>query len=122
MNADGLIRIPIRGKPKPRPRFDPVRRRTYMPDDYTSWRDQTVAFLRRAWPAQTDPIDGPLRLVAHFQSDGIDLQLYPVDGSRPTGVRADMDNLVGGLMDALQEAGVIANDNQILELEVRGWQ
>jgi len=60
-----------------------------------------------------------VRLDVVFGTDYIDFQLYPmVDHVRPKHVRADLDNLAGGLMDALQDAETIKNDELIRELHI----
>jgi len=65
-------------------------------------------------------LDMPLRLEAGFGTDYIDFQLFPLDADhqRPKWVTADIDNLVGGFMDALQDHGLIANDKLIVEAEL----
>ena len=117
-NLENMIRIPFRGKPKPRPRVD--RKATHNPTEYTEWKQDVVDFLARQALARAEtPIDFPVQLRVSFTSDSIYFQLYELESvKRPKHVRADLDNLVGGLMDALQEAGVVVDDRWILDLEV----
>jgi len=114
-----MIRIPFRGKPKPRPRAD---RNIHNPTEYTDWKADVAAWLQSEGYHKLE-IDRPVKLIAIFGTDYIDLQLIELgDVSRPKHVRADIDNLIGGLMDALQTAGVLANDRWMLGIEAKGWQ
>jgi len=117
-----MIRIPLRGKPKPRPRV--TSHGTYMDKDYMEWRENVVLELHQQLNPNFDqpPIKGSLRLIARFGSDFMDIQLLKVDEVRAKHVRADIDNLLGGIMDALQDAGVIVNDAQIVAVEAVTWE
>ena len=115
-----LLRIPMRGKPKPRPKFDSrgVSGRTYNPDEYTTWKELISVELSRMG-LHPQYLDVPVRLEAGFGTDYIDFQLFPLaPHRRPKHVTADIDNLAGGLMDALQDHGLIANDKLIVEAEL----
>ena len=122
-----MIRIPIKGMPKKRPRFretnmigKPV---TYMPSEYVAWKEQVAAELQVQRLLTGDPIEGNLQLIARFGADFIDMQLLVLDKEiRPKGMNADIDNLTGGLMDAIADAGLIVNDRQIIGTEVVVWE
>lgn len=122
--ADGLdtkmIRIPLRGKPKPRPRV--TSNGTYMPPDYMEWKKSVFDELLAQGLPQAGKIEGNLKLIVRFGSDFMDLQLFKLDEVRAKHVRADVDNLVGGIMDALQDAGIIVNDAQIVAVEAVTWE
>lgn len=110
-----MLRLPLRGKPKPRPRV--TKRGTYNDPEYTKWKYRIADELKTL--GVTNQIIAPVRLDAMFGTDYIDFQLYPlVDHVRPKHVRADVDNLAGGLMDALQDAGTITNDELVRELHI----
>jgi Holliday junction resolvase RusA-like endonuclease len=52
-----------------------------------------------------------------FESDHIKLRAYQLPSSRrPKYVRGDVDNLIGGVLDAMQDAGTINDDRQVLEV------
>lgn len=111
----GMLRLNLRGKPKPRPRV--TENGTYNDGEYTRWK-WAVGHELRALGIKNQ-IVAPVRLDAVFGTDYIDFQLFPlIDHVRPKHVRADVDNLSGGLMDALQEAGTIANDELIREMHI----
>ncbi len=111
----GMLRLNVRGKPKPRPRAD--KGQVHNPPDYTAWKHE-VAHELAALNIQNQ-IAVPVRLDVVFGTDYIDFQLYPmVDHVRSKHVRADLDNLAGGLMDALQDAGTIKNDELVRELHI----
>jgi len=115
-----MLRLPVRGKPKPRPKFDSraVSRKAYNPDEYTEWKRLVGVELTRMG-IDKRVLDMPLRLEAGFGTDYIDFQLFPLaHHRRPKWVTADIDNLVGGFMDALQDHGLIVNDKQIVEAEL----
>ena len=113
--GEGMLRLPLRGVPKPRPRV--TERGTYNDKRYTTWKLVVADELRAL--GVTNQIVAPVRLDAVFGTDYIDFQLFPlIDHIRPKHVRADVDNLSGGLMDALQDAGTIANDELIRELHI----
>jgi len=113
--TEGMLRLPLRGVPKPRPRV--TERGTYNPKEYTAWKAEVADEL--AGLGIQNQIAVPVRLDVVFATDYIDFQLYPmVDHVRPKHVRADLDNLAGGLMDALQDAGTIKNDELVRELHI----
>ena len=39
-----------------------------------------------------------------------------MDSDRPRFGQSDIDNLAGGVLDALQDGGLIMNDNKVVEL------
>lgn len=79
---------------KARPRV--TRRGTYMPKPYQQWRQRFCAACYK--PEQ--PIAGRLSVV---------VQVYTKSGK----MRPDLDNVVGAVLDALQDAGVMANDRSV---------
>lgn len=94
--------IPITPMGKPRPR---VRRNgwTFMPREYIAWRDDVaLAFGDVA-------LNGPLEVVADFllpmPASWSNRKRQRMDGVPHAGARPDIDNLLGGLMDALLPHG-----------------
>ncbi len=118
VDRSGMLFLPIRGKPKARPRV--VKGNTYMPANYTAFKEKISIEMLDRGLIPSIPHAGPLSLEAIFGTDGMWFQLRPVPGhERAKHMKADVDNLLGGLMDALQDATVLEDDKQIIE--VHGW-
>ena len=64
-------------------------------------RDEIVMHLRQAW--RKEPIAGPVRVELHAH--------WPT-------AAGDVDSPVKAVLDALQHAGVVVNDRQIIDLHV----
>ncbi|MEM9770009.1 MAG: RusA family crossover junction endodeoxyribonuclease [Cyanobacteria bacterium P01_D01_bin.73] len=80
--------------PKARPRV--TRNGTFMPRKYREWKTQAITSLQLQW-SNAPPISEPV---------GIEILLT---GKHPR--RGDSDNVAGAILDALQDAGVLKNDN-----------
>jgi Holliday junction resolvase RusA-like endonuclease len=92
-----------------------------MPKDYREWKQNVIEHLVEQG-FDSHAIDYPVRMMVRFNSDSMEVQLFKLrNAKRPKYVRADIDNLVGGLMDALQEAGVVVDDRWILGIEATAW-
>lgn len=79
-------------KAKARPRV--TSRGTYMPEDYQDWRRRFVAAVWDQWRGEP---------FGHFE--------VVITVATKTGrMRPDLDNVIGACLDALQDAGVVAND------------
>ena len=107
------VTIPYRPKPKVRPRV--TSKGTFMPKEYREWKDLVAEHLRIS--AKGSVFEGPVRLHLTFDTDEIDMTIISVDKTRPKHVRADIDNLIGGVMDALELSGVVVNDKQVIEVQ-----
>lgn len=116
MDEPTMIELPIRGMPKKRPVV--TKNGTYMPKRYVEWKEEFVELLTAAI-GKHDPIEGNVGLRLEFGSDTIRLQLYATDvPKRVKHMRvSDLDNLVGAVMDALQDHGIIEDDIQVVHLE-----
>jgi Holliday junction resolvase RusA-like endonuclease len=113
---EGYIRLPMRGMPKKRPVV--TRNGTFMPKKYTEWKGQVTDELN-AMGITAPLFDIPMKLKAVFGEDYIEFQLVPLDGHRRAKhVTADIDNLAGGLMDALEQGGIIKNDKLIVRADL----
>ncbi len=118
MDREGMLYLPVRAKPKARPRV--TVNGTFMPADYTQYKRLIDSELRIRGLIPRKQEEGPLSLEVIFGSEGMWFQLRPVSGHvRAMHVEADVDNLVGGLMDALQDATVFKDDKQVIE--VHAW-
>jgi Holliday junction resolvase RusA-like endonuclease len=95
-----------------------------MPKKYVDWKEAVAAELLLLGHSDNmigNTIEGNLKMYTRFGSDFMELQLVKVEHVRAKHVRGDIDNLNGGLMDALQDAEVIVNDAQIVGLESTLW-
>ncbi len=112
------MRIERRAKPKARPRV--VEGGTFMPKGYMLWREAMVEELLARVGAGALGIEQPVRLVVTFGSDHIDLELEPIDIERPKYMRrSDLDNLVGAVMEVLQDSGILVDDKWVHEIQAR---
>jgi len=107
------IDIPWPGKSKPRPRV--TSKGTYNPTEYTEWK-RDIAELLSLMP-EVVGLQGEVGLVIKFHPDKISVLASQVQIKRFG--QNDLDNLVGGLMDALQEAGVYKNDRQVTAIQAQ---
>ncbi len=104
----------IPGRPVPAARARVVNGHAYTPQRYREWKSEAAFRLR----SQTDArFDGPVSVTVVVGADGIGVTVEPVEGSRPKGVRGDLDNIAGkSVLDALQDAGVLVNDSLVHRL------
>ena len=117
-----LVRIPLATKPKARPNVNFAQGIVYMPPKYEEWRQHMLRELVAQGLTKGPPLTMPLRLDVNFGRDFTEFQLYPSPIERPTGIRGDLDNLLGGFMETLQDAGVIVNDSQITQIRSQLWR
>ena len=90
-----------------------------MPAEYTQWKHDVSDALVDQGIVAPYFVD-PMKLKAVFGTDYIEFQLFPLEGHRRVRhVTADIDNLAGGLMDALEQGQVIENDKLIVRLDAR---
>lgn len=89
------IKLPPMAKARPRV----TRRGTYMPKPYQQWRQKFCALVGRP----------PKPLAGHL---AIAIRIYTKSGK----MRPDLDNVVGAVLDALQDAQVIANDRTVRQI------
>lgn len=82
--------------PKARPRGTSKGSHHYLPQGYREWKDAAIACLRKQQP--------PLKL------SGVRVDVVLEGKHRRQG---DADNIIGSLMDALVQAGILANDNLV---------
>lgn len=112
----GMMRIPKKGMPKKRPVV--TRNNTYMPPDYVAWKREVGEELK-AMGVASDQHIGNVALEVILGSDAMWVQVIPVSDTKPKGMRtSDVDNVVGALMDALQDYGVFKDDKQVVQLDV----
>ena len=106
------LSLPWKGKPKPRPRVTQGGQHTYMDKDYVEWKENVGEVVAAAG---VGVLSGPLSLMVKFYKDRVELMLS--EGAPPRHGQGDIDNLLGGLMDALQDAGCYKNAIQIARIQ-----
>ena len=92
-----------------------------MPPRYTAWKKEAAEELRHQWGGP--PREGPLRV------DLVIMCSRPKSRRRkrtretvvPRVGRGDIDNAVKSVLDAMEDAGIYANDNQIAQLSAVQW-
>ncbi len=82
-----------------------------MPRPYMEWREQVVEAIKEAdLPSFTSQVE----VTMWFSRDSFTVVIDPRDEDRYG--NADLDNLVGGVLDALQDATTIENDRDVVVL------
>lgn len=107
------VELPWPGMPKKRPRV--TSNGTYMPKEYVKWKEQIAEFL--AVQPTVEGLQGPVALVIEFHKDKIIVAASEFDN--PRFGSADLDNLIGAVMDAFQDGGAYANDRQVTAVQAR---
>ena len=107
-----VLELPWQGLPKPRPRV--TKHGTYNPKDYTSWKTDIAELVALTVKNQHT---GRVKVGMVFRRDSVTVTIEDTDNERFG--RADIDNLSGGILDALQEAGIIVNDRNVTVLTGR---
>jgi len=79
-----------------------------MPKEYTEWKDAVAEVVAAE---RVPALSGPLSLLLTFKKGSVEVTM--AEGAPPRFGQGDIDNLIGGVMDALQDAGCFKNDIQI---------
>ena len=104
--------IEMRAVPKQRPRI--TKGRAYMDPAYMEARKEFGVLLRSLNPPK---FEGPVSVAMAFMETGVLLTIFPRDDSKRAKYnRGDIDNLVGFVMEVMEDRGVIKNDRDVLEL------
>ena len=113
--------VPMPGKPKPRPKFNTRTGTVYMPKDFEEWREAFGWELAKLRPPR---FDGPVHVILHFSKDGVDIDIFslPDDVKREPKVRGDIDNLIGGVMEVMQDIEVVGNDRDVLVVKASAYR
>jgi len=99
----------------------------YYSKRYTDFREAVASHLSLVGVDRSE-LAVPLSLEADFTTNGFYLQLRPIVGwssptvCRPAHVRGDLDNLLGGAMDALVDFGLLSDDRWVMETHARCWE
>ena len=103
-------RIAKRARSKPRPRVTKTGH-TYMPPEFQQWREE-VGWLMKAGGMR--PVKGPVEVHLTFYGHGFDVTIIPLSGSkRAKYVTGDVDNLIGGVLEVLEDIGIVKNDRDV---------
>lgn len=97
-----MIAVTIAGQPLPKPRPRVTKRGTYTPPKYKLW-ETTVSLYTITWMSanRIDPLTGDVAVTLHFRRKG----------KR----RADLDNLVKAVLDALNGVAY-GDDDQVTRI------
>lgn len=105
--------VKLRGRPKGRPRVT-KNGHTYMPKEYMAWREEFGWLVKSQKPPS---FSGSVELHLGFHTDGVQIVIIELDdATRPKYVQADLDNLVGGVMEVLEDVQVLTNDKQVVRI------
>jgi len=83
-----------------------------MPKDYSKWKDDFAWLARQAMKGKQ--FIGNVNVTMKFHKDRVDITI--TDSERKRFGRSDIDNLCGGVLDALELGGLIVNDNKVVDL------
>jgi Holliday junction resolvase RusA-like endonuclease len=105
--------VKLRAKPKARPRV--VKGRAYMPPEYQQWRRDFGVLLKSeiAKVKSQRRMIGPVELYLSFYGHGVRIQVNEVTTVRRKHVRGDIDNLLGAVMEVLEDIEVVTNDSKV---------
>jgi len=95
------FRVPGLPRPQPRPRFNSKTGRVYTPDTARRWRE-AVAWAALGAKVNPRPFEGAVDVRLAF--------------TLPDNRKCDLDNAIKVVLDAMTEAGVWRDDNQVVEL------
>jgi Holliday junction resolvase RusA-like endonuclease len=82
-----------------------------MPATYTEWKENVASIIRY----KGKNLRGHVMVGCVFYQDHVLLEV--METTRQRHGRADIDNLIGGVMDAMQMSGVIENDKDVVYIE-----
>ena len=108
------VLVKLRPKPKERPRVTKTGH-AYMPKAYMKWRKDFGILLKSeiTRTGGSRGFDGPVEVYLSFYGHGVRIQVIPVTSQRRKHVRADIDNLIGAVMEVLEDIEVVSNDSKV---------
>ena len=111
-----MMKIPMKAVSKARPRV--THKGTYMDLEYVEAKAEFATHLAALRIPRKD-YDGPVACEIVFGANEFWMQLVPIRATKPKGLRRnDIDNLVGFVLDASQDAHLIKNDSQVMSLDI----
>lgn len=111
-----IVDLEIPPMPKKRPRV--TRNGTFMPAEYVTWKEEVGVLVVNAMRlVSAEAFTGRIELDVTFHRKRMTVLILETDNERHG--RADIDNLLGAVMDAMQDAGVIDNDRDVTAISGR---
>lgn len=118
--ATPVLTVFIPGTPRPKGSLKPISRRgqaTRLVEDNPHskpWRAKMAKHMRKAWEdaGHTLPLNEPVEVVGVFRFERPAEPMFEVPATRDTG---DGDKLLRNVYDALEDAGVIADDSRVAD-------
>jgi Holliday junction resolvase RusA-like endonuclease len=117
----------VLGRPRAWPRTATVvdrltgKTRQVNPPGYRAWK--TLAAAKLAAFAGYRTFTGEVAVMVDVGASGVSVQVVALDPDdarrKPTGLTGDVDNYSKAVLDALEAAGVLADDVQVADLRVR---
>ena len=83
-----------------------------MPKEYMEWKQAIAQYLQLH---RVKPFHGRVEIALTFNKKSVDVVIRECNYVVRFG-SADIDNLAGGIMDALENAGVLMNDRDVVSL------
>ena len=109
------VKVPWAAMSKPRPRSG-AGKKVYMPRNYMEWKENIADwFAASGIPSET--FEGNVVVDIRLGKDHFEVFVEEVPATRFG--RQDIDNAAGGVLDALQDAGVISDDRNVVQLDVQ---
>ena len=111
------IWIEYEGRPVPWARTNMLGSRHVTPKKQRLHRRQLAKAMRQA--AGKTVLEGPVSLFVKFdyERNVTQIQVWELQGFSARTKAPDIDNLVKQVMEALEDAGVVANDQQVAHVE-----
>jgi len=106
--AEFVVQMPAKAKARPRV----VNGKAHMPTEYSKWKRDFAWVARQAMAGKQ--FIGEVDVIMSFRKDSVNITI--MDSSTKRFGRSDIDNLAGGVLDALQDGGCIVNDSKVVEL------
>jgi Holliday junction resolvase RusA-like endonuclease len=111
------LKVPLKPRVASRPRFRKGQG-AYIHPKYRAWKEEAAIVMGAAWRrANLATVEGPVAvsILLHRDRFEISIREAPPDRSRK-GFRGDIDNYIKAILDAAQDAGLIEDDRQIVDL------
>ncbi len=111
-----VLDIPLKGRACPRPRRS-GKGGVFMPKAYRDWKEEAIQLLQNA----TD-IRGiefcEIEMTFLFKKPK---RLKKTTGRVPRGTAPDTDNLAKGILDSLEQSGILINDKFVYKITASKW-
>lgn len=95
----------------------------YYPKGYKEFQTKAAYLLRSQWRGR-EPLNNALQLDIFFLCTKPKSKIRKTTAnhrSPRSRARSDLDNMIKSVLDALQDAGIIKNDNLVYSLNAEAW-